>query len=154
MIRRELLLELGGFDPDFFPHEDSDLCYRLRKSGYIIVVDFYSGVAHERSKEHRNNQLALIPRARIRYQIKHSGILHTYLRRTNWVNYSWEPTPYRLLKMIKDRSFFKTGVPLLFYLLKANIWNLYHLAETPKSRNKNFLKDRKLVESIKLGDGF
>ena len=42
MFRRDLLSKLGGFDERFFYHfEESDLCYRVWKSGHPIL--FYPG---------------------------------------------------------------------------------------------------------------
>lgn len=37
MIRRELFLEAGGFDPDFFMYyEETELSYRIKRRGYTI----------------------------------------------------------------------------------------------------------------------
>ena len=37
MIRRELFLEAGGFDPDFFMYyEETELSSRIKQSGYTI----------------------------------------------------------------------------------------------------------------------
>lgn len=39
MLRREVFLELGGFDPDFFlNHEDLELCDRVRARGLGIAI--------------------------------------------------------------------------------------------------------------------
>lgn len=38
-LRRELFLELGGFDPRFFMyHEDVDFCWRARLRGYRVIT--------------------------------------------------------------------------------------------------------------------
>jgi len=78
LVRRSDFFAVGGFDPNFlYPHEDSDLCLRLRKRGLSIVVDFNTGVLHKRSSSMRMNQKRFFGRARIYYQIKNFGILRT-----------------------------------------------------------------------------
>jgi len=47
MIRAELFHHFGGFDDDFFAHmEEIDLCWRLKNSGYKILVQPQSEVFH------------------------------------------------------------------------------------------------------------
>ncbi len=50
LIRRELFLELGGFDRAFSPayYEDSDLCFRLHERGLKTMYDPRSRVVHIR----------------------------------------------------------------------------------------------------------
>jgi GT2 family glycosyltransferase len=39
MIKREVIEELGLFDPKYFMYyEDMDLCYRYKKNGYFSVI--------------------------------------------------------------------------------------------------------------------
>ena len=46
-VRRELYLEMGGLDEDFFAHmEEIDLCWRLRNKGYRIVTVGNSSIYH------------------------------------------------------------------------------------------------------------
>lgn len=46
-IRAELFHKIGGFDPDYFAHaEEIDLCWRLKRAGYKIVVRPQSVVYH------------------------------------------------------------------------------------------------------------
>jgi GT2 family glycosyltransferase len=47
MFRGELLERLGGFDEQFFYHfEESDLCYRVWKSGYPILFNPTAEIVH------------------------------------------------------------------------------------------------------------
>ncbi len=47
LIRREVFEEAGGFDPDFFVHmEEIDLCWRLQRLGYTLLVNPASSVYH------------------------------------------------------------------------------------------------------------
>lgn len=46
-VRRELFLSIGGFDEDFFAHqEEIDLCWRIQKWGYKIMFVPQSSVFH------------------------------------------------------------------------------------------------------------
>ena len=48
MIRKALFVELGKFDEHFMPmyYEDTDLCFRVRRAGYRVVVQPLSEVIH------------------------------------------------------------------------------------------------------------
>ena len=47
MIRSKLFKNLGGFDEDFFAHmEEIDLCWRLKRQGYVIAYCGSSAVYH------------------------------------------------------------------------------------------------------------
>lgn len=75
-IRKEILEEIGGFDPDFFLYlEDIDLSWRLRIAGYKIIYIPASIVYHKFSLEvspwkefylERNRYMMLIKNYKIR----------------------------------------------------------------------------------------
>lgn len=47
MIRAGLFFELGGFDDDFFAHqEEIDLCWRVQNAGYRVVCQPESSIYH------------------------------------------------------------------------------------------------------------
>lgn len=47
LIKREVYLEVGGFDPDYIIyHEDVDLCWKMRLSGYSVMYVPESVVYH------------------------------------------------------------------------------------------------------------
>lgn len=47
MMRRDLFLEVGGFDPAFaVAFNDVDLCLRLREAGYLVVYTPYAVLFH------------------------------------------------------------------------------------------------------------
>ncbi len=47
LIKREVFINVGGFDPDFFAHmEEIDLCWRIRRSGLKLLVVPDSHVYH------------------------------------------------------------------------------------------------------------
>ncbi|MGB3592408.1 MAG: glycosyltransferase family 2 protein [Nonlabens sp.] len=46
-VRKSVFLEAGGFDPDYFAHqEEIDLCWRLRSMGHRIICNPASQVYH------------------------------------------------------------------------------------------------------------
>lgn len=57
MIRKELLLELGGFDEKYFMYfEDVDLCLRAKKRNAKIVINPMAIVTHESGKSFGSNK--------------------------------------------------------------------------------------------------
>ena len=51
LIKRDLFIKLGGFDPSFFMYfEDQDLCLRIRKKGYRVVRHLGVTAVHLESK--------------------------------------------------------------------------------------------------------
>ncbi|MFH1862815.1 MAG: glycosyltransferase [bacterium] len=58
MVRRSLLRELKGFDPDYFMYgEDLDLCYRIRKAGYRILYYPATRIVHFKGESTRRSNL-------------------------------------------------------------------------------------------------
>jgi O-antigen biosynthesis protein len=50
MIRKQVFLEMGGFDEELaYAYNDIDLCLRLRKRGYLIVYTPYASLYHYES---------------------------------------------------------------------------------------------------------
>ncbi len=56
LVRRPLLMQLGGFDTDFSPayYEDTDLCVRVWKSGHRVIYDPTVTVVHLEYGSSRN----------------------------------------------------------------------------------------------------
>ncbi len=54
MVRRELFAGLGGFDPHFAPayYEDTDLCFRLRAKGFLVLYQPLAEVVHIEGASH------------------------------------------------------------------------------------------------------
>lgn len=58
MVKREVFEKIGNFDPEYFiPYEDSDLCLRVRKSGYKIYCYSLAKAWHQGSKKTNINPL-------------------------------------------------------------------------------------------------
>ncbi len=75
LVRREVLAQLGGLDPDFFLYyEDVDLCRRARRAGWSVWFDPSAGVIHHRPLHSRRvpPHLRLVTRhALLTYARKH-----------------------------------------------------------------------------------
>lgn len=72
MIPTKLWNELGGFDEFFLPAycEDSDLCFRVRKSGYKVVFQPFSVVVHFEGVSHGTDLTAGIKKHQVINQQK------------------------------------------------------------------------------------
>lgn len=70
-LRRSAIDAAGGlFDPDFFMYyEDTDLCRRLTKAGYELMLDPAARVVHQWRNDPAKAEYALL--SRLRYMRKH-----------------------------------------------------------------------------------
>ena len=89
LVRRDLLLQLGGLDTDFSPayYEDTDLCVRVWKSGHRVVYDPSVVIVHLEYGSSRNPDAprALMRRNRDIFLSKHR----------NWLLGKTPPNPAR-----------------------------------------------------------
>lgn len=78
MVRRDLFVELGGFDEDFFMvYEDVDLSYRARLRGYRCVYVPEAVIHHAGSGTLRRNSTAAV-------YFGQRNLEWTYLKNTPW----------------------------------------------------------------------
>jgi hypothetical protein len=81
MMKRAVFNAIGGFDRSFKRVEDADLCYRLRKKGYRLILNFDSAVVHNSYGGHGayNMVKKMITDYyyRMKFQVKHFGLLGT-----------------------------------------------------------------------------
>lgn len=78
LFRTEALRDLGGFDEKFhLYYEDVDVCARLWKAGWKVVVDPRSTVVHhaQRASRHNVKYMAWHAASMARYFLKHFGRL-------------------------------------------------------------------------------
>lgn len=97
-IKRDVFNKIEGFDTNFFMYfEDRDLCYRVKKIGYKILVLPEIKVIHFGGKSLTKNK----ERKKIYYQAqnyywkKHYG----YLKSIFWRLVRW---PYKIYRLIKE----------------------------------------------------
>lgn len=75
LVRKELLLKVGGFDPHYFYlGEDADLCIKMHKLEYKSIIDKNTVVVHHLSKTQRRSNLYLQEKNRVRGVLLHSNI--------------------------------------------------------------------------------
>ena len=83
MLRREALPEDGPFDERFFMYsEDEDLCFRLRKRGWLVcfcggATAFHEGAAS--SRVNKNEMLRHFYLSQMMFLTKHRGKSSTML---------------------------------------------------------------------------
>ncbi len=78
LIRREAMLSIGGFDPNFFLYyEDVDLCARMHNGGWKIVLDPAEQVIHLAQRRSRRN---------LRYMLWHLSSMLRYFRKRLFTN--------------------------------------------------------------------
>jgi len=156
MARREVIYAVGGFDPFYFyPAEDKDIAYRIKKAGFKNVVHFDAGTLHKRSQQSRIHSYYMAKRATVRFIIKEYGFgrflameLKRYFsmfsrQKANQIKKENEKTGKRENEnetdgMVDDGSIV-LSFPYLLALAKAYFWNLLYLPQTINARDKNFL---------------
>lgn len=78
-FRKELINEIGYFDPEYFPayYEETDFCYRVKKKGYKIIYVPRSAVIHLESKSSKlgsYNYFYWFHRNRLRFVLKNYSL--------------------------------------------------------------------------------
>ena len=78
-LRREIFMQLGGFDEDFFFYtEEADYCYRARTNGFSVVSNPNVSVIHYRGaasggQEFSSSTVDALVRSKILFLDKHSS---------------------------------------------------------------------------------
>jgi GT2 family glycosyltransferase len=116
LIRKSVFASIGGFDPVyFFCGEDYDLSIRIRKAGYLIMycptATIHHGFTRNRlNHSQKDKHLYLHYRGKIRSVLKHASLLQTISS---------------LIFIVILTPAYKPRY--LFPIIKAVVWNLYHL---------------------------
>lgn len=91
-LRREALLAVEGFDPDFFMYgEDLDLCYRIQRGGWSVVYVHttttlhYKGVSTSRSELNEVRVFYQAMEIFVRKHFSHSPAFLFFLRSGIWL---------------------------------------------------------------------
>jgi GT2 family glycosyltransferase len=79
MVERRAFESVGGMDEQFFLYwEDADLCFRLKRAGWLTVYNPVAGITHLTSRssgQARKQSLIAFHRSAYRYFRKHGGLL-------------------------------------------------------------------------------
>ena len=71
MVRKDVWCKLGGFDESFMLYsEDTDLCYRIRKASYKVMMTGESRIIHNTGSGDPNDP------KRVVYQVR--GVMHFF----------------------------------------------------------------------------
>jgi GT2 family glycosyltransferase len=77
MVRRDAFEAVGGMDEQFFLYwEDADLCFRLKRAGWLTVYNPAVGITHFTGRSSalaRKESLIAFHRGAYRYFSKHGG---------------------------------------------------------------------------------
>jgi GT2 family glycosyltransferase len=120
-MRRSEFEELGGFDPDYhFLVEDTDLCYRLRRTGRRCVADDRTAVVHCISLQGRKGDLYLVHRNRIRFALLNFPIWRLVLLPALDLLYSFRP--YKLQSLWSSRISAVKHVPPSLRTSRSRPW--------------------------------
>ncbi len=150
MVRKEVALEVGGFDPYFkFGGEDTDFGFRILNKGYKNKVAFGVGAHHHRSTAGRySDETYRYHSTRVRFNLKHlSGVRNFVLFLLDFFSFL---IFYLLLlfkifvKKIKKKKLIPENFFGGWYLMRAYIVNLAKYAEIKKLNHANFLSDEEM----------
>lgn len=167
LVRRELLLKSGGFDPAYFIlGEDRELGYLISKMGSKNIIDIRTSALHNVTLKGREGDLFRSHKNRIRFAVKNFKIADVLFLPLHDIVYLISSNNFKLLRK-KDinvlkhlsphlRSMFYSregkgvyilellivGVIYIISLCAAYSWNILFIFSTLKIRFKktNFLK--------------
>jgi len=95
-IRRELFLQIGGFDPDFFLYfEETELAYRLKKKGYSAILlpqarlVHLEGVSTSGQDIFNEKRFTLFEHSRMLFYRKCYGKVQAYLVKLLLLLHTW-----------------------------------------------------------------
>lgn len=87
MVRKNVIQSIGGFDPDFFMFfEDTDLCFRINKTGWKLfnlpaaqIIHLSGGSFKETRPNYSEYKIALMEKSRMLYYKKLMKPLRRYI---------------------------------------------------------------------------
>ncbi len=144
VARRELFEQIGGFDADFFAHqEEIDLCWRLRKAGYKIAVVPEATIFHL-----GGGTLDYGNKKKIYLNFRNS--LFSLFKNEYWYNLFWK-LPFRLvLDGVAGLKFLLSGqLNSMFAIIRAH---LSFYVKIPSLISKRIAVNR-LVKNNSIGRG-
>jgi len=150
MIEKDLLLEIGGFDPGYFYlAEDLDICHKIKKKGFKIIFSSDCAVLHNFSKEGRTSNYYLLFRNSLRCDLINNSLLtlftfpFTRIYKANSFSSKKDLNNLRTSKELQNkRNLIQLLGIAMVSLIGAYIWNIFYLPKTVyiKYKRPNFLQ--------------
>jgi len=123
-IRKSLLAQIGFFDENFWAfYEDIDICARVKKAGYRVVVRLDSIIWHERSTSWKRSfrlqlkKAILREKSRFYFLIKNYGVSRFFIQLSWYELCFWMNQIAKLLSNRTETQKFK----LIAFRTQANI---------------------------------
>ncbi len=147
-IKKKLLEQIGGFDPNYSLLEDTDLCFKIIKRGYSIVIDYRITVLHNVSEKQRISSFNLTNKNLIRFMLLNYNlallpflpifnllyVVRSYKRfkkmNVEEITNLSEETREELAGNSIFLKITKIGMIYISSLLEAYFWNLKNLPKT------------------------
>lgn len=166
-VRKEIAFQIGGFDPYYdYGAEDKDFGYRIQQRGFQNYINYKTAVLHKPQQgKVQKDRLKLNPynfwgRKNLRFLIKHRLYMGIFLLLDSDLKsiikkYIFTSLIiYRLLgdKKRKEKILFhfKSLIFAPAWLVADYGWNLIHLFQTLKSRDRDFLTQKEMDKFNKL----
>jgi GT2 family glycosyltransferase len=154
MVRRELALRVGGFDPYYgFGGEDKDFGYRIKKLGFKNYVSADCAAKHYHSPKGRStDETYEYHKTRIRFVLKFFPRTKALFAFLSWL-YSifafYLILPVKLVVFsIKGKPVVKENVIGGFLLAKAFFQNVMAYKQIKATRSVNFLDPREMAKYV------
>ncbi len=146
--KKNLLEQIGGFDPNYSLLEDSDICFKIIKKGYSIVIDHSITVLHNVSEKQRISSFYLTNQNLIRFMLLNYNLaLLPFLPFFNLLNLFRSYKRFKKMdveeitnlaketreELVNNSTFSKItkiGTVYISSLFKAYAWNLKNLHKT------------------------
>lgn len=176
IIKKDLFGSIGGFDENFFMYvEDEDLCQRVRKKGYEIVINGEFTIVHMEggTQNKKSNFLGKTKRERYKSAIynfyKHKGILSAYILKSYFIfvqiisslifllrlNLTSSIDRFKFAIELFKYSINQSGIAVVGYYSSGNIGDEFILHDLLKKENKNnnfFILSNRPDKTMKLHD--
>ena len=142
MMRRQELLELGGYDPyGEYGGEDADLGYRMKKAGFRNLASYKCAALHHASSSGRHEDASYrFCLAWWRFVIKHRGASVFFLRFGWYVLRLGAVLPLVLLRHRHKRD----QLSIISMAVKTAAVNMRKLHSIIKMKNTNFLSPEEM----------
>jgi GT2 family glycosyltransferase len=149
-VRKEVALEVGGFDPYYiYGAEDKEFGFLIKQRGYQNYVSYEVAALHKFGRESRRNIAPYChwSRTTLRFHIKNRALRKILLLiAADFKFLVYKSFEYGVLRrLLRKKSKIKCGysyskllsIPL--WLMSGYVWNIIYLIQTLKAKGKNFL---------------